>query len=545
MESNKKLLFKKEAQQKILEGVQILTNAVKSTLGPKGRNVVIERPGQAPHVTKDGVTVARSINLKNQFHNLGVQMIKEVAGQTVDVAGDGTTTATVLACHIYQEGLSRVHEHGSSIEIKKGIDFAVEHVCQELDKIANPVNTRDEIVHIGTVSSNGDERVGEMLASAMEKVGKDGVITVEEAKGYDTKLEVVEGMRINRGYVSPYFITNSEKMECVLENPYILISDNKYDQMKEIVPLLEQIRNSSRPILIIADDFGGEALHGLTVNHQKGTIKACAIRAPEFGSSRHGALEDITVLTGGKIVSMASGISIPDINLSDPKQCILGTCKKVIISKNFCTIVGNNDRQEQLTTRIDELKGQLEDPTVTANEEGVLHRRLARLSGGIAIIRVGGATEVEMRELKDRIDDALCATQAAVESGLVPGGGVALVRAGSTLEPIPSKGPAFCSGISIVQDACFSPLSQIITNAGSDPDVIIPQIIKSKDVDYGWNASTEKFCRMIDEGIIDPLKVAKTALRNAASVAGLMLTIDCAIVEEDVGLFGQPIPPQE
>lgn len=539
MNTNKKLLFKNDARKEILVGVEILSNAVRCTLGPKGRTVVIERPGQAPHITKDGITVAKSINLKNQFYNLGAQMIKEVASQTVDVVGDGTTTATILACDIYREGLKKVlNDDFSPVEIKRGIDFAVESICTSLDEMTKPIETREDIIHIGTVSSNGDRNVGNMLADAMDRVGRDGVITVEEAKGYETKLEVVEGMRFNRGYTSPYFVTNTEKMECVLENPYILISNNKFDQLKDLISLLEQVMKTERPILIIADEIGGEAMHGLTVNHQKNIIKTCAIRAPEFGASRHGALEDIAILTNGKIVSQAGGISVNDINLADhDEKRILGTCKRAIIAKGHCTLVSGNDRQEQIDKRIHELETQLEDPTISDNQTSVLQRRLARLSGGIGIIRVGGSTEVEMREYKDRIDDALCATQAAVESGLVPGGGIALVKAASDLKTPDNQTEDFKSGVDIVRDACFAPLIQIIENAGGEKENILSRITTNQNPGEGWNAATGKFCNMIENGIIDPLKVPKTALRNAASVAGLMLTVDCAIVEEDMDLL--------
>lgn len=537
MDTNKKVLFANHARQEILKGVEILANAVRCTLGPRGRNVVIERLGQAPHVTKDGVSVAKSITLKDQFENLGAQMIKEVASQTVDVCGDGTTTATILAHAIYKGGLKLLASDHSSTELKKGIDHAVRVVIAQLEANAISVETSEDIVHVGTVSSNGDRAIGEMLANAMDKVGRNGIITIEEAKGYDTSLEVVEGMRFNRGYCSPFFVSNSEKMTAELNNPYILITNKKFEHLKELLPVLEQIHRTKRPVLVIADDIEGEALHGLTVNKMRGTLDVCAVRAPEFGQSRFDALQDIATLTGGEIVSDGTGVSIGDINLKDLEQSILGECKRVIVTKNSCTIVGLTKQEDVVKERVAEIQSQLEDTTLSENEVSVLQRRLSRLAGGVAIIRVGGSTEVEMRERKDRVDDALCATQAAVEAGLVAGGGVALVAAASSLERVEGRSDDFNAGIEIIRDACFSPLSQIVENAGGSPDVIVNHIVTSNTPNHGWNADNEKFVDMFRSGIIDPVKVPITALANAASVSGLMLMIDCAIAEDDPELI--------
>lgn len=533
METNKKLLFENEARQRIMDGVEKLARAVRVTLGPRGRNVVIERIGQSPHITKDGVTVARSINLKDQFANIGAQMLKEVASQTVDVAGDGTTTATILAHAIYKEGLKLIAAGHKPTDLKKGIDIAVKLVTDELVKNSIKVGSNKDILHIGTVSANGDETVGKMLAEAMERVGNDGVITVEEAKGYNTTLEVVEGMQFNRGYTSPFFVTNNEKLTAELENPYILITNKKYDTMKELLPILEPIAKSKRPVLIIVDDIDGEALNALTVNKMKGVLSVCAIRGPEFGSARHSMLEDIAILTGGQIVSDASGIKESDININDAGQSILGLADKVIVGKGTTTIVAKKDRKEAVEKRVEEIKKHLEDTSISEEEEKLLRRRLSRLSGGVAIIRVGGATEVEMRERKDRVDDALCATQAAVEAGIVPGGGTALVHASKVLnDPEQKEDFNIRYGIKIIKAACTAPLMQIVRNAGASPDVVLDQVIKEPN-SSGWDASTEKFCNLIKAGIIDPVKVPKTALENAASVASLLLTIDCAIAEDD------------
>lgn len=537
IETNKQLLFKGDARHKILEGVVKITDAVKVTLGPRGRNVVIERLNAAPHVTKDGVTVAKAINLKDQFQNLGAQMIKEVASRTVDVAGDGTTTATILASSIYKEGLKLIAAGYNPTDLKKGIDKAVPIITESLLSNSEKVKSSDDIVQIGKVSANGDEEIGKMLAKAMDAVGQDGVITVEEAKGYKTSLEIVEGMQINRGYVSPYFVTNSESLTAELKDPLILVTNKKFDQMKELLSVLEPIHAMKRSILLICDDVEGEALNSLTVNKMKGNLDICVIRAPDFGSARHDSLLDIATLTGGQIVSDLSGVQMSDISPRDEKQKILGSATKVIVGKHSTTIIVKKEQEENVKARIEEIRTQLEDPTISEEEEKTMKRRLARLAGGVAIIRVGGATEVEMKERKDRVDDALCATQAAVEAGIVPGGGTALIHASRfdpDIEPMTKlfRNDGERLGARIVRDACSSPLTQIAKNAGMASEVILHKILESGR-NTGWDATNEEFVDMIQSGIIDPVKVPKTALENAASVAGLMLTIECAIAEDD------------
>lgn len=543
MDTNKVLLFEEEARKRILKGVEKLSKAVSVTLGPRGRNVVIERFNQAPHITKDGVTVAKSINLKDQFENIGAQMIKEVSSRTVDVAGDGTSTSVVLAHAIYREGLKLLAADHSPVDIKKGIDFATQVVIEELKKNALVVSNPEDFKHVATVSANGDLSVGDMLANAMQQVGKEGVITVEEAKGYTTTLEVVEGMRFNRGYVSPYFITNSEKYTAELNEPLILITDLAFDSMKELVGVLEQVHKSGREVLIIADEIQGEALNSLTVNKQKNILKVCAIKGPEFGKGRHAMLEDIAIMTNGQIISDASGVTLADIDLRDPENKIMGEAKRISVGRNDTTIVALPNVKEKVDQRISEIKKMLEDPTLSEHEEALLKRRLARLSGGVAVIRVGGATEVEMRERKDRVDDALCATIAAAEEGIVPGGGTALVHAAKVLDKfIGLNNTNFTgdmeiqNGLRVIKQACSAPLRQIAKNAGASPDVILESIVNSQP-NMGWNAATEKYVNLIDDGIIDPVKVPIKALENAASVAGLMLTIECAIAEEDPDIF--------
>ena len=538
IQTNKQLLFEEHARKKILEGVEILANAVRVTLGPRGRNVVIEKIGQAPHITKDGVTVAKSINLKNQFQNLGVQMLKEVASQTVDIAGDGTSTATILGHAIYKEGLKLIAAGYNPTDIKKGIDKAVPIIVKNLIDNSEEIKSNEDIMNIGRVSANGDEKIGKMLAEAMEKVGRDGVITVEEAKGNKTTLEVVEGMQLNRGYVSPFFVTNSEKLTAdLVKEPLIIITNQRFDHMKDLLPILEPIHSTKRSVLLICEEIEGEALNSLTVNKMRGTLDVCAIRAPEFGSARHDMLQDIAILTNGKVISDASGIKISDVDPRDSEQHILGEATKIIVGKNSTTIVAKKENKEAIAKRVEEIKIQLEDPTLSQNEIDLMKRRLSRLAGGVAIIRVGGATEVEMKERKDRVDDALCATQAAVEAGIVPGGGTALIHASKfdpDIEPYTGifRNDAEKAGARIVREACKSPLAQIVKNAGFPSEVIMHKILEcSKHT--GWDALNEEFVNMIENGIIDPVKVPKTALENAASIAGLMLTIECAITEED------------
>lgn len=533
METAKKLLFTTSARSEIQEGVNIIADAVGCTLGPKGKNVVIERPGEAPHITKDGVTVAKSINLKKQFHNLGAQMIREVASRTVDVAGDGTTTATILAQAIYNSGLKLIAAKHRSTEIKRGVDWAVEQVCDNLDAMAIPVEERQQIVHVGTVSSNGDNSIGELIADAMDKVGASGVITVEEAKGYATTLEVVEGMQVDRGYVSAYFVTNNEKMTCEMHDPYIFISNNRLSTVEDMKNLLSEVHKARKPLVIIADEIEGEALHMLTVNKLKDILQVVAIRAPGFGDSRHEYLQDIATLTGGKIVSTGTGISQNDIKINDPKNQILGRCKKIVIGKSKTTIVGVGEHEEVVEQRCEEIRSQLADPGVSEYDAGILKERLAKLSGGVAILRVGGSTEVELKERKDRVDDALCATQAAVEAGITVGGGVALVKAAANLKAPKGSTQGFVAGVAVVKEACEAPLRRIVSNADHPPDLVLNDIQKKRGKNVGFNADTGEYGDMIVFGIIDPIKVPRAALQNAASVAGLMLTIDCAVVEED------------
>lgn len=535
--TNKQLLFENIAREKILEGVEQLANAVRVTLGPRGRNVVIEKIGQAPHVTKDGVTVAKSINLKDQFQNLGVQMIKEVASQTVEVCGDGTSTATILAHSIYKEGLKMIAAGYNPTDIKKGIDKAVPLIVGALSANGEEIKSNDEIAQIGKVSANGDEEVGKMLAKAMDEVGRDGVITVEEAKGYKTSLEVVEGMQLNRGYVSPFFVTNSEKLTAELVEPLVIITNKKFEHMKDLLPVLEPIHEMKKSVLLICDDISGEALNSLTVNKMRGTLNICVIRAPEFGNARHDMLSDISILTGGKIISDATGIKISDVDPKDADQKILGKADKIIVGKNSTTIVSNKKQKKAIDKRIDEIRSHLKETGHSQNEIDLMNRRLSRLAGGVAIIRVGGATEVEMKERKDRVDDALCATQAAVEEGIVPGGGIALIHASRFDPDIGPDGALFVNeaekaGARIVRQACQAPLVQIAKNAGMASEVILHKILESGNR-TGWDAVNEDFVDMIEQGIIDPLKVPKIALENAASVAGLMLTIECAIAEHD------------
>ncbi len=529
--NSKKILFEDEARKKILEGSEILAKAVGTTLGPKGRIVAIERPGKAPHLTKDGVSVAKAISLKDKFQNMGAQMIKEVAMQTVETAGDGTSTSVILANSIYKQGLKLVAAGHNPVTIKKGIDLATSLICENLDKNSIPISNIEEIENVGTVSSNGDRNIGKMLASAMSKIGNSGLINVEEAKSFETILEIVEGMRINRGFVSPFFITNSEKAIAELDNAFVLITNKKFEYIKELLPLLEQIHKSQKSILIIGDEFEGETLNSLTVNKMRGTIKVCAIKAPEFGQTRHDMLEDIAILTGGKIVSDLTGIKISDIDINNISNPILGAIEKATIGKSSTTLVAKKNRKKFIDKRIEDIKNQLNDPTLSENEIESLKRRLNRLAGGIAIIRVGGSTEVEMREKKDRFDDALCATLAAVESGIVPGGGAALIHASKNIN-INEQDQTILAGFSIVKESCKSPLKQIAINAGKNSEIIIEKILLS-DNNIGWNAYTDELSDLVNMGIIDPVKVPKTALINASSIAGLMLTVEAIISDEE------------
>ncbi len=521
----KQLIFADAARQSILKGMTVLTDAVKATLGPRGRNVVIERKFGSPNVTKDGVTVAKEIDLKEPFENMGAQLVREVASKTSDVAGDGTTTATVLAYAIYKEGLKYVSAGANSMDLKRGIDKAVEAVVEELKKISKPVVDKKEIAQVGTISANNDPSIGELIAEAMDKVGKDGVITVEEAKGMATTLDIVEGMQFDRGYISPYFITDPERLECILEDAYILIHDKKISTMKDLLPILEQIARMGRPLLIIAEDVEGEALATLVVNKLRGVLQVCAVKAPGFGDRRKAMLEDIAILTGGTVISEDIGLKLENVKVED-----LGRAKKIIIDKDNTTIVEGAGDPQKIQARIKQIKIQIEETTSDYDREK-LQERLAKLAGGVARINVGAATEAEMKEKKARVEDALNATRAAVEEGIVPGGGVALLRCQKVLEKIKLDNHDQQLGADIVKKALEEPIKQIIANAGVEATLIVEKVKENKNINYGYDAYQEKFVDMMDAGIIDPTKVTRTALQNAASVAGLMLTTEVVVAE--------------
>lgn len=524
-DSNKQIKFDENAQNELLRGVNILADAVKSTLGPRGRNVVIEIPGAAPILTKDGVTVAKSINLKDRFANLGVQMIKEAASRTAEMAGDGTTTATVLTQALFIEGAKMLAAGYSSVDIKQGIDDAVKIVVSELKLMSIPVSKSSEIEQVGTISANGEAQIGELISEAMDAVGRDGVITVEEAKGFKTTLSIVDGIQFERGYTSPYFINDKEKMCSDLDDPYVLICNKALSSLQEILPVLEKIHGSQKPFLVIASDIDGEALQGLVVNVLRGTLKTCAVRAPGFGESRLERLDDLAALLGTHVINDMSNDSFKDMNLED-----LGRCKRAIISKAFTTLVECKGDKNEINKRADQLRVQLDDPTLSAGNIELIRERLANLSGGVAVLRVGGSTEMELKERKDRVDDALNATQAAVEEGIVPGGGVTLVRASERLESDFSD--EINVGAEIVRRACLSPLAQIIKNTGGSSDVVLEKV-KHLDSTHGYDARNNVFCDMFEAGIIDPVKVVRSAIENAASAAGMMLTIGCIMVEDD------------
>ncbi len=521
----KELIFSEEARAKIAKGLDKLADAVKVTLGPRGRNVVIEKKFGSPLITKDGVTVAKEIELEDRFENLGAQLVKEVASKTNDVAGDGTTTATVLAQAIFREGLKSIAAGANAMSLKRGIDKAVDAVVEELKKMAREVSEKKEIAQVAAISANNDKEIGDLIADAMEKVGKDGVITVEEAKGLETTLEVVEGMQFDRGYLSPYFVTDPEKMECVLEDPYILIHEKKISNLRDMLPLLEEVARSGKPLLVIAEDVEGEALATLVVNKLRGTLMACAVKAPGFGERRKEMLKDIAILTGGQVVSEELGIKLENVRLQD-----LGRAKKVIVDKEHTTIVGGMGDPKQIEGRIKEIKVQIEKTTSEYDKEK-LQERLAKLVGGVAVIKVGAATETEMKEKKARVEDALNATKAAVEEGIVPGGGVALLRCQKALEDLKVEDEDEKIGVNIVKKALEAPLKQIADNAGIEGSIVVEEVKKSDNVNYGFNAATLEYGDMYEFGIIDPVKVVRSALQNAASVAGLMLTTECAITE--------------
>ncbi|CAM3291158.1 chaperonin GroEL [Asticcacaulis taihuensis] len=521
----KQVLFGSDAREKMLRGVNILANAVKVTLGPKGRNVVLDKSFGAPRSTKDGVSVAKEIELEDKFENMGAQMIREVASKTNDKAGDGTTTATVLAQAIVQEGLKAVAAGMNPMDLKRGIDKAVTVVVEQIKASSKKVTTNGEIAQVGTISANGDLEVGEMIAKAMEKVGNEGVITVEEAKTAETELDVVEGMQFDRGYLSPYFITNPDKMEAVLEDPYILVFDKKISSLQPMLPILEAVVQSGRPLLIIAEDVEGEALATLVVNRLRGGLRVAAVKAPGFGDRRKAMLEDIAVLTKGEVISEDLGIKLETVSLDQ-----LGRAKKVTITKENTTIVDGVGEKADIEARIGQIKKQIEETTSDYDKEK-LQERLAKLAGGVAVIRVGGSTEVEVKEKKDRVDDALNATRAAVEEGIVPGGGTALLKASKALAGLEGVNSDQTAGIAIVRKAIQAPLRQIAENAGVEGSVVVNAILASESATYGFNAQTEKYVDLVADGVIDPAKVVRTALQDAASVAGLLITTEAAVTD--------------
>ncbi|MBA92686.1 MAG: chaperonin GroEL [Phyllobacteriaceae bacterium] len=525
--SAKEFRFSEKARSAILNGVNTLADAVKVTLGPKGRNVVIEKSFGAPNITKDGVTVAKEIELSNKFENMGAQMVREVASKTNDDAGDGTTTATVLAQAIYREGAKIVAAGHNPMELKRGIDKAVEAVVAELKKQSKPVKEQKEVAQVGTISANSDSEIGNIIAEAMEKVGKEGVITVEEAKTAETTLEVVEGMQFDRGYLSPYFVTNPEKMEAVLEDPYILIFDKKISAMKDLLPLLEKVVQSSKPLMIIAEEVEGEALATLVVNKLRGTIQVAAVKAPGFGDRRKEMLQDIAVLTGGQVISEDLGHKLENATVES-----LGRAKKIRIDKDNTTIVDGAGESKSVEGRVQTIRKQVEETTSDYDREK-LQERLAKLVGGVAVIHVGAATEVEMKEKKARVEDALNATRAAVEEGVVSGGGTALLRAAAVLDSLKGLSPEQQAGVAIIRRAVQEPIRQIAQNAGLEGSVVINTILNKKGEEgYGFNASTEKYEDLLKAGVIDPAKVSRCALQNAASVASLMLTTETMIAEQ-------------
>jgi len=526
--------YSTDARSQLKNGVDKLANAVKVTLGPKGRNVIIDKKFGAPTVTKDGVTVAKEIELENPVENMGAQMVREVASKTSDVAGDGTTTATVLAQAIYREGLKNVTAGANPMDLKRGIDLAVTKVISTLKTMSKEVGGREEIAQVGSISANNDKAIGNLIADAMEKVGKDGVITVEESKSADTSLEVVEGMQFDRGYISPYFVTNSETMEANLEEPYILIHDKKISAMKDLLPVLEKIAQSGRQLVIIAEDLEGEALATLVVNKLRGTLKVAAVKAPGFGDRRKAMLEDIAILTGGTVISEERGFKLENATLD-----YLGRAKKLNIDKDNTTIVEGYGTSDDIKKRINEIKAQIEKTTSDYDREK-LQERLAKLSGGVAVIKIGAATEIEMKEKKARVEDALHATRAAVEEGIVAGGGVALVRAISSLDGLEGENVDQTTGVKIIKKALEEPLKQISANAGLEGAVVLNKVLEGKD-DFGFNAATEKYENLVKAGVIDPTKVTRTALENAASVSSLLITTEAVVYEKKED--EKPMPP--
>jgi chaperonin GroEL len=521
----KDVRFSTEARDRMLHGVEILNNAVKVTLGPKGRNVVLDKSFGAPRITKDGVTVAKEIELEDKFENMGAQMVREVAQKTNDQAGDGTTTATVLAAAIVKEGVKSVAAGMNPMDLKRGIDIAVKAVVEDIKKRAKKVGSSSEIAQVGTISSNGDTQVGKMIADAMQKVGNEGVITVEEAKALDTEVEIVEGMQFDRGYLSPYFITNAEKMIAELEDAYVLLHEKKLGQLQAMLPVLEAVVQAGKPLLIIAEDIEGEALATLVVNKLRGGLKVAAVKAPGFGDRRKAMLEDIAILTGGQLIAEDLGIKLESVT-----PAMLGRAKKIVIEKEKTTIIDGAGKKKDIEARVGQIKAQIEETTSDYDREK-LQERLAKLAGGVAVIRVGGATEIEVKEKKDRVEDALNATRAAVEEGIVPGGGVALLRAKKAVGKLRNDNADVQAGINIVLKAIEQPLRQIAENAGMEGSVVVNKILEEKSETFGFDAQSENYVDMVEKGIVDPAKVVRAALQDAASVAGLLVTTEAMVAE--------------
>jgi len=521
----KEVKFSADARQKMLKGVDTLANAVKVTLGPKGRNVVIQKSFGAPRITKDGVTVAKEVELEDNFENMGAQMVREVASKSNDLAGDGTTTATVLAQAIFREGVKSVAAGMNPMDLKRGIDMAVEAVIEDIKKRAKKIASNNEIAQVGTISANGDKEVGEMLAKAMQKVGNEGVITIEEAKSFDTELDVVEGMQFDRGYLSPYFITNADKMVCEMDSPYILFFEKKLSNLQTMLPILEAVVQSGKPLLIVAEDVEGEALATLVVNKLRGGLKVAAVKAPGFGDRRKAMLEDMAILSAGEVISEDLGIKLENVTLNQ-----LGRAKKVRITKDDTTIIGGAGAKKDMEARISQIKAQIEETSSDYDKEK-LQERLAKLAGGVAVIRVGGATEVEVKERKDRVEDAMHATRAAVEEGIVPGGGAALLYSKRVLKNLKPANRDQEVGIEIIARALEAPIRQIAYNAGVEGSIVVGKLSDQKEANFGYDAQKDKYCDLVAAGIIDPVKVVRTALQGAASVAGLLITTEATIAE--------------
>ena len=532
----KDVRFSSDARDRMLRGVDILANAVKVTLGPKGRNVVIDKSFGAPRITKDGVTVAKEIELEDKFENMGAQMVREVASKTNDTAGDGTTTATVLAQAIVKEGAKYVAAGMNPMDLKRGVDLAVTEAIKDIQARSKKIKSSDEVAQVGTISSNGDSSIGKMIAEAMQKVGNEGVITVEEAKSLETELDVVEGMQFDRGYLSPYFITNAEKMVVELDDPYILIFEKKLSSLQAMLPVLEAVVQTGKPLLIVAEDVEGEALATLVVNKLRGGLKVAAVKAPGFGDRRKAMLEDIAILTNGQMIAEDLGIKLENVTLA-----MLGRAKKVRIDKENTTIVDGAGKKKEIEGRVSQIKAQIEETTSEYDREK-LQERLAKLAGGVAVIRVGGATEVEVKEKKDRVDDALNATRAAVEEGIVPGGGTALLRAKKAVSALKSTNADIQAGINIVLKALEAPIRQIVENAGCEGSIVVGKILENSSQTYGFNAQTEEYVDMIKAGIVDPAKVVRTALQDAASVSGLLITTEAMIADTPKDRPAMPMP---